>query len=107
MELMEAIFELFGKKIVSDYLKFIEDTFPFSEKKDKRIKIFKSIVCGGFAILFILSFVSIMLIIASVGVWRKVGIIVIAVCISITVVYALLGYILKCIAKRRCKKTHL
>ncbi|MBQ8268135.1 MAG: hypothetical protein IJZ24_00455 [Clostridia bacterium] len=48
-----------------------------------------------------------MLIIASVGVWRKVGIIVIAVCISITVVYALLGYILKCIAKRRCKKTHL
>lgn len=101
MELIEAIFEMFGKAIVFNYLKFIEDSFPLKERRDERIKKIQSAICTCFAIIFVLSFFSLMMIIGFEGVLRTIGIVVVAVCFSIVVIYVVLGYILKSIAERK------
>ena len=94
MELLEAIFSMFGDSIISNYLRLIENTSPFKDEMNKRKKLFKKIFSIAMAVIFLVVFVSIMLLILCQGIIRNISLLIIMICGLIFVTYILLGYVL-------------
>ena len=92
MELLEAIFAMFGESIVSSYLKWIENASPFP---DKRKMLFKKIVSIAAAVIFVVAVVSVMAAISCEGIIRTVSLLLLLICALIVVAYVLLGIVLK------------
>lgn len=94
-ELFEGIFDMFGEEMIHGYFK------PFSEKKQK---IIHRILLYGAGILFVLALIGLFLIIEGKGIARTIGIVLLAVSLSLIVLYFIIGYTLKLILKAKKKQ---
>ena len=105
MELLEAIFGMFGDSIISGYFNLIENTVRLNEddinKRKNRLKRMISVVAG---VIFLLAFVSLMLSFVFQGLLRNLCLFVLLICIFIVLIYILLGFILKSFCKQKNKK---
>ena len=105
MELLEAIFDMFGDSIISGYFNLIENTVRLNEddmnKRKNRLKRMISVVAG---VIFLLAFVSLMFSFVFEGLLRNLCLLVLLICIFILLMYILLGFILKSFYKQKNKK---
>ena len=105
MELLEAIFDMFGDSIISGYFNLIEGSELLNrgdkEERKKRLKRIISIVAG---VIFLVGFVSFMLCFLVKGMLRNICLLIFLICVFIVVIYVLVGFILRWLCNRKNKK---
>ena len=105
LELLEAIFGMFGDSIVSSYFNLIERSAFLNrgdiEERKKRLKRIISIVAG---VVFLVGFVSFMLCFLVKGMLRNICLLIFLICVFIVVIYVLVGFILRWLCNRKNKK---
>ena len=105
LELLEAIFGMFGDSIVSSYFNLIERSAFLNrgdiEERKKRLKRIISIVAG---VIFLVGFVSFMLCFLVKGMLRNICLLIFLICVFIVVIYVLVGFILRWLCNRKNKK---
>ena len=104
MELLETIFSMFGDSIISNYLRLIENTSPVKDEMNKRKKLFKKILSIAATVIFVVTFVSVMLLISCQGIIRNISFLIIMICALIVAIYILLGYVLNRIYSHKNSK---